>query len=77
MSGKLMQVDPGNDDCVATIKSGSSTLLPLALTGGVYGSVVPELVGGDNEAIYVNLSTTADVKGAISYAVRSSAQLQD
>lgn len=77
MGGLLMQVDPGNDDCVATIKSGSTEILPLALKGGVYGSLIPELVCGVNEAVYVALSADADVEGAISFAVRASAQLQD
>ena len=77
MGGLLMQADPGNDDCTVTIKSGSDTLLVLALSGGVYGSVVPELVCGGNAAVYVSLSTDADVQGALSIAVRSTIQLQD
>lgn len=70
--GALLQVDPGNDDCTVIIKSGSTQLYKAALSGGVYGVArLPELISGTNEAIYVNLSTDADVAYTLTYSLRS------
>ena len=70
--GAAVQAAPGDDDCTVTIKSGSDALFKVALSGGVYGVVgMPEMVAGENEDVFVNLSATADVDVTISYAVRS------
>ena len=70
--GAMIQASPGDDDCVVTLKSGSDAIFKAALSGGGYGVVgLPEMVCGENEAVSVNLSDTADVDVTISYAVRS------
>lgn len=76
--GAVFQAVPASDDCDVTIKSGSTQLLKVGLTNGVYGVArLPELLSSANEDIYVNLSADADVTWTLSYSLRSTVTGQE
>lgn len=72
LGGALTVDDPGTDTVTIVIKSGSTAKYEVTLDAEAVGiAMMPQIVCGTTEAVYVNLSDAVNVNYTLSYKTRT------